>query len=180
MPGLSRPYSNWSVRQMSRYVPEVSGYTDHPHAPLGTNVSTPSRGKLPRLLSRVMFTMSIRDNTIFQFFYLFLRFVTAVLVLVIPSYVVCLWTARYFTSSCNVHVTWGHLNISGRFLTVCNNKKTPTTTGMSPQGRKLDRRWRQQIGFTASRVGMGDILMRTPTYESLLVSVEFQMARTVI
>lgn len=27
---------------------------------------------------------------------------------------------------------------------------------------------------------MGDILMRTPTYESLLVSVEFQMARTVI
>ena len=34
--------------------------------------------------------------------------------------------------------------------------------------------------LTASRVGMGDILMRTPTYESLLVSVEFQMARTVI
>lgn len=71
MPGLSRPYSNWSVRQMSRYVPEVSGYTDHPHAPLGTNLSTPSRGKLPRLLSRGMFTMSIRDNAISNFFIYF-------------------------------------------------------------------------------------------------------------
>lgn len=27
-----------------------------------------------------------------------------------------------------------------KILDVCNNKKTPTTTGMSPQGRKLDRR----------------------------------------
>lgn len=90
-----------------------------------------------------------------NFFYLFLRFVTAVLVLVIPSYVVCLWTARYFTSSCNVHVTWGHLNISGRSLTVCNNKKTPTTTGMSPQGRKLDRRWRQQKRINCIPCGNG-------------------------
>ena len=55
---------------MSRYVPEVSGYTDHPHAPLGTNLSTPSRGKLPRLLSRGMFTMSIRDNAISNFLFI--------------------------------------------------------------------------------------------------------------
>lgn len=74
-------------------------------------------------------------------------------------------------------VIWTFQEDPWQFVTT---RRPPTTTGMSPQGRKLDRRWRQQKGFTASRVGMGDILMRTPAYESLLVSVEFQMARTVI